>query len=166
MLRCLSNRADLKRRAEILLQVLEIGPQLNNICEKIQYWGFVAKLTHENQFLIDLAQITLQVSSLIGFGSKAFELASMPRLFDIKSTRNKEKCMYFFVLKQYLALNGVKGTSLQKWGTIPHRIIPEDLVGLIKTLAPPNKLTVEMAQIQDIKEGILSYAEQLHEDDS
>ena len=69
MLQILSHHVDLKKRAEILLQMLEIGPQLNNVCEKIQYWGLLAKVTQENQFLIDLAQITLRVTSLLGFGS-------------------------------------------------------------------------------------------------
>ena len=49
---------------------------------------------------------------------------------------------------------------------MPPKGLRDEVVNLIKTLVPPNRLTAEMASIEDMKEEILSYADQLTENDS
>ena len=77
-----------------------------------------------------------------------FDLRSLPRLFEVKSTSKKNKSAYELIMKHYILRQDPAGGKklLQEkeyatfWKAMPIRVFDESFVSLAKSLYPPMKL--------------------------
>ena len=83
---------------------MEVGPNINLLLQRIQSWVDAKEMLKNNEFLAQIVKMTLNVglflnSSSVNANATGFELRTLLKLFDVKSTHNKDKCIYFFMLK-------------------------------------------------------------------
>ena len=61
MLKLLAYPTDLKRKAEIMLMLLEMAPEIEKLISKIEGWSQVYKQLQQEQMLRDTVAITLKL---------------------------------------------------------------------------------------------------------
>ena len=120
-LQVLTHRCDLKIKAEILCKIIDQGPQMGKLFDKINDWDVVKDQLSSNKFFKEIIRITHRVLMLMKDQQlKGFDLKSLLKVFDVKSVYCKDKSVYYFIMKQYLQVSehgNKKGYKL--WKNIP-----------------------------------------------
>jgi hypothetical protein len=68
----------------------------------------------------------------------------MLKLFDIKSSCNRDKTAYHILAKQYLASSGLS------WAQLPTELVSESLVRQAHDLLQPAKIISQLGEVQDV----------------
>ena len=97
-----------------------------------------------NEFLAQIVKMTLNVglflnSSSVNANATGFELRTLLKLFDVKSTHNKDKCIYFFMLKT-LILKHYQTADYNAWKNVKAVIFTKEQIALLRGLVEPYKL--------------------------
>ena len=110
MLKLLAYPTDLKRKAEIMLMLLEMAPEIEKLISKIEGWSQVYKQLQQEQMLKDTVAITLKLGMALNQQKnvRGFDLKALLRLFELKSTYDKDKTAYQIVMKQYLRMHSLQ----------------------------------------------------------
>ena len=114
-LKVLAYPCDLKVKAETMLQLQVVAPKINTLISRITCWKVVYDSLTQNQILRDTVGITMRLGMLLNQESsvKAFDLPALLKLFDLRSTHNRDKCGYHLVMKQLLRLRKITWLELQ-----------------------------------------------------
>ncbi len=68
----------------------------------------------------------------------------MLKLFEIKSSCNRDKTAYHVITKQYLV------SSNLTWMQLPSDLVPESLISEIRNLVAPSKVLEQLVEVQDV----------------
>ena len=83
-----------------------MSPSINQLLSCIANWVKAKEKLHESSIFIDVVSLILKFSRLMSsnkFTEEAgFDLRSLPRLFEVKSTSKKDKSAYELIMKQYI----------------------------------------------------------------
>lgn len=144
-----------------------MGPNINNLLTCISNWVNVKDQLTKSQFFIDIVTLTYKFFSLVQankFSAQngGFELRSLTKLFDVKSTAKKDKSFYQIILKQYLIRKDPKASQslLQAknlvafWKQIPLNVFDDSLIAQAKVLYPPAKLMSQLNQMMETREQL------------
>ena len=104
MLQVLSHETDLRKKAEVLLRIIEMGPSINSLLTCISNWNSVSEKLLSCENFIEIVSLTHKFMSLVSaekFSADVggFELRSLGELFKLKSTLTKNKTAYHIILK-------------------------------------------------------------------
>ena len=113
MLQVLGYGSDLQMKANILLQIMEMSPSINSLLTCISNWIEVQEKLNSSETFIEIVTLSHKFMSLVSsdkFSSTTgFDLRSLTKLFELKSTLTKDKTAYHIILKQYLLWKDPKG---------------------------------------------------------
>ena len=113
MLQVLGYGSDLQMKANILLQIMEMSPSINSLLTCISNWIEVQDKLNSSETFIEIVTLSHKFMSLVSsdkFSSTTgFDLRSLTKLFELKSTLTKDKTAYHIILKQYLLWKDPKG---------------------------------------------------------
>lgn len=159
MLSVLSHESDLKHKAEVLVMIMEIGPKINSLLQQIQAWSDAKTLIVSNSFLPVAVSLALQVGTLLNDAKQVsgFQMRTLCKLFDVKSTANKEKSVYYVMLKSLLQQK-YKHSDLNAWKLMPSHVFESSGVSLLKSLVDPLKLVAGISEMQAVQESLLQTA--------
>ena len=80
-----------------------MGPSINQLLTCITSWEKVKEKLLKSESFIEIVSVAHKVLSLISAdkftADSGFDLRSLPKLFDVKSTVKKEKSAYQVILK-------------------------------------------------------------------
>ena len=68
------------------------------------------------------------------------------KIFELKSTLNKDKVMYHFIVKELMKNHCIK------WSSLPEEIFKETVIQEMKNLCLPSKLNLEILEIESLPE--------------
>lgn len=96
--------------------------------------------------LAEIVALTLKFGKLLNSQNnvQGFDLKAILDLFQLKSTKDKSKSAYHFLVKQYLKKNSLT------WEQLPVELIPETLAQEIRNLVSQ----------QDVLQGLASFEQQ------
>ena len=123
---------------------MEVGPNINLLLQRIQSWVDAKEMLKNNEFLAQIVKMTLNVGlflnpSSVNANATGFELRTLLKLFDVKSTHNKDKCIYFFMLKT-LILKHYQTADYNAWKNVKAVIFTKEQIALLRGLVEPYKL--------------------------
>ena len=100
-------------KANILLQIMEMSPSINSLLTCISNWIEVQDKLNSSETFIEIVTLSHKFMSLVSSdkfsSSTGFDLRSLTKLFELKSTLTKDKTAYHIILKQYLLWKDPKG---------------------------------------------------------
>lgn len=106
-------------------------------------WKTVLDLLQQQQVLKQMVALALKLGSLLNQQPEvqAFGLSAMLKLFEIKSSCNRDKTAYQVIVKQYLI------SSNLTWSQLPSELISDNLAAEIKNLVAPTKIKEQLAEV-------------------
>jgi hypothetical protein len=107
LLLLLNSRSDLKLKAQIMLQLGEVGPNLQDLLAQIDKWHeCLRRLQQEETMLHLVIQATLHLGRVLNQSNQteSFDLQCLQTLFTMRTV--KRKPAWHFLLKQIIAQQG------------------------------------------------------------
>ena len=92
MLSVLTQKSNLLKKAQILKKIIEMSPSINHILKCISNWTQFKNWIHESEVFIQIVNIAhkfyrvMKADTSSEEEGQGFELISLPRLFEVKST--------------------------------------------------------------------------------
>lgn len=143
ILKLLAYPTDIKQKADVMIQILDFGNKINVIISRINSWKLVYEQLEQCQMLKQTIGLTLRFGMLLNQQQNimAFSLSALLKLFEFKSTIDREKTAYHFVMKEYLKLHQLE------WHNLPSEIVTEVLIQEIKNLVPQERIVEQLTLI-------------------
>ena len=162
ILQLLTLRSGIKRQAEILSTIVELGPMTTQLFSRYQAWIDTKNVITDNNLFQLIIAVTSHLLSQINEQKvqTGFDLNTLSSLFDVKSNLHKEKCAYHFVLKMVcLHLTGdsqeLNDSNIGCWvQTIPDVIFDLKSVELMKAVVPHQQIVAQLNKIETMRNDV------------